>query len=66
MAAIYCEAGHFVGSVNRQGADPKFCTKCGSKAHTECPKCKGEIPLEGGATPQFCPECGEAYPWKGK
>lgn len=50
-----------------------FCSKCGSKTITTCPKCsaniRGHYYVEGFFvpsnyhTPSYCYNCGEAFPW---
>lgn len=71
-----CLNGHVINDSHHKypQRNKEFCTKCGQKTITQCPKCSDPIPgkmqdtgvFAPGSTPsapEFCQHCGERFPW---
>lgn len=74
-----CMNGHVINSGCQKNPEHNkdFCTKCGAKTITQCPKCSSPIPGDLQDTgvvcigfntpaPEFCQHCGEKFPWAKK
>lgn len=73
--SLICENGHMVNDSMRTYPkyNKNFCTKCGSKAISNCPECnsfiEGKEYMEGvidcfpTTVPKYCSGCGKPYPW---
>ena len=74
-----CLNGHVINDSYKKYPEynQDFCTECGEKTITQCPKCNNPIP--GGmqdtgiavlgftpSAPEFCQHCGEKFPWMQK
>lgn len=69
--AQICLNGHVIDYYSKNAE--QFCSSCGSKTITQCPKCNAnirgmeifDIPTIGVKykRPNYCPECGNPYPW---
>ncbi len=69
-----CLNGHVINASYQKYPEynKDFCTACGQKTITQCPKCSNPIPGELQDTgvigpppgaPKFCERCGERFPW---
>lgn len=71
-----CMNGHVINASSQRSPEynKDYCTTCGAKTITQCPKCKNPIPgdmqdtgvlVVGFSTPapEFCQHCGEKFPW---
>lgn len=82
-SAQYCINGHtIITNMSHPNLKSDFCSKCGAKTITECPKCQSFIPGDMHVVgyiysnrqdryyprkrPSFCPNCGTPYPWTEK
>lgn len=71
--AQICENGHAISIGKDNLTDDKFCSGCGAKVLSACPKCNAPITAAAkGITPtyfveievpQYCGNCGAPYPW---
>ena len=74
--ATICLNGHVI-SHSKSNAE-NFCSQCGSKTYSSCPKCntpiRGVYDVDGVAIlgeryyekPYYCHNCGAPYPWTQK
>jgi hypothetical protein len=62
--AAICERGHIEADNVGIWANPKYCSRCGSRVLNRCEHCQDTIPpTSHGTLPGYCAECGEPYPW---
>lgn len=71
--AQICENGHAISIGKDNITDDKFCSGCGTKVLSTCPKCNAPIKAMVKSltptyfaeieVPMYCGNCGAPYPW---
>lgn len=71
--AQICENGHAISIGKDNLTDDKFCSGCGAKVLSTCPKCNAPITAVAKSitptyfveieVPLYCGNCGAPYPW---